>query len=55
MEQEFDFDTWFDIYHDKCRSLGWEGMIDRGSAQMDYDMEQTPEEAAESFVTEMNE
>jgi len=55
MEEEFDFDTWFDLYVDKCRQLGWKGAIDRGSAQMDYELCKTPEEAAEYFVRGINE
>jgi len=48
MNQEFDFETWFDIFQDKCKSLGYEGPLDREIFKEDYDAGLTPEEAAEN-------
>lgn len=53
-EQEFDFETWFDIFIDKVRSLKYAGPVDKDSAQMSYYEGQSPENAAKDFVEEMN-
>jgi len=55
MEQDFDFDTWYDIFVNKCRSLGYKGDIDKYSFEWNYEDGETPEKAAEDFVNEMNE
>lgn len=52
--KDFDFDTWFDIFQDKCRSLGYEGPIDKYSFEWNWEDDETPEYAAEEFVKEMN-
>ena len=55
MEQDFDFDTWFDLMMDKCRSLGYNGTIDKYTFEWNWEEGETPEKAAEDFVKEMNE
>ncbi len=55
MEQDFDFDTWFDLFFTKCRALGYMGPVDKHSFESDYEEGQEPEEAAESFVSEITE
>lgn len=50
-----DFDSWFDVFTDKCKSLGYTGPIDRESFMLgDYDNDVPPEESAKAFVEEMN-
>ena len=49
------FDQWFDIFVDHCRkALKYEGPIDKDSAYLDYDNDLEPEDAARTFVKEMN-
>jgi hypothetical protein len=50
---ELDFDVWFDIFQDKCRSLGYNGLIDKYTFEWNWKEGETPEKAAEEFVTEM--
>lgn len=52
-----DFESWFDIVIDKCNSLGYEGPIDKGTFEDEYEMnpDKSPEAAAEEFVKEMTE
>ncbi len=54
MKQEFEFEMWFDIFIDKCRSMKYYGPVDKESARMDYDAGLSPEKASENFVKEMN-
>lgn len=54
MERNLDFDAWFDIFHKKCKSLGYNGPIDKYSFDLEHQEGQTPEFAAEEFVKEMN-
>lgn len=51
---EMEFEQWFDIYVSKIQAKGYTGNIDRGSAQMDYEAGLEPDEAAETFLNEMN-
>lgn len=41
-----EFEDWFGIYSDELRKLGWDGPIDRGSAEEDHNNDLSPEEAA---------
>lgn len=50
---DLDFDEWFDIFQDKCKSLDYHGPIDKCSFEGDYEQGMTPEASAESFVEEM--
>jgi len=52
---DLDFDSWFDIFQDKCKALDYHGPIDKYSFEWDWENEKTPEESAEEFVKEMNE
>lgn len=36
MENEIDFDQWFDLFLDHCKSLGYYGRIDRETFEVDY-------------------
>lgn len=53
MIQDFDFDTWFDLFADRCKLLGYYGPIDKYSFEADYEDGETPEFAAERFVSEV--
>jgi hypothetical protein len=53
MEQDLDFDMWFDMMEDKARSLDYEGSVDKYSFQCNWEDGETPEYAAEEFVKEM--
>lgn len=50
---ELSFEEWFDIFIDKCSSLGYDGPIDKGTFEMEYEMDKSPEAAAGEFVNEM--
>lgn len=52
--EDFTFENWFDIFTDKCKSLGYEGIIDKDSFEIEYEEGKSPEESAEDFVNEMN-
>lgn len=52
---DLDFDTWFDIFIDKCKELGYKGPVDKYTFEWNWEEGETPEYAAEQFVKEMNE
>lgn len=49
------FNEWFDVFTDKVRSAGYSGPIDRESAEIEFDDNLTPDQAAKEFVEEMKE
>lgn len=53
--QDFDFDTWFNIFLDKCKELGYTGEVDKYTFEFNWEEGETPEFAAEEFVKEMSE
>lgn len=55
MEQEMNFETWYAIFVDHCRAQGYKGPIDADSATNDYNDGLFAQDAAQSFVKEMNE
>lgn len=50
-----DFDMWFDLFVDKCRELGYNGIIDRPSFLYDFEEGRNYDDVAIEFVKEMNE
>jgi len=54
-DEEMYFDEWFDMFADKSRAMGYQGPIDRDSANSEFEQGKTPEEAAQEFVKEMSE
>lgn len=52
---ETTFEEWFDIFIDKCSSLGYDGAIDKGTFEFEHENGMSPEESAISFVKEMTE
>lgn len=51
--KDFDFETWSDLFTDRARRLGYEGPIDVAGFEDVWDSGQSPEKAAEDFVSEM--
>lgn len=49
---DYDFDTWFELFVDKCRQLNYVGPIDKYSFEWNWEDGETPEGAAELFVKE---
>lgn len=52
--KDFDFDTWFDLFSDRVRKLGYNGPIDKGSFELIWEDNQIPERAAMDFFIEMS-
>ena len=46
---ELEFEDWFGIYFDRLRKLGWQGSVDMGSAECDYENDISPEDAAQAI------
>ena len=53
--QDFDFDTWFDLFTDCCKKLNYHGVIDKYTFEWNWEENETPEFTAKEFVKEMNE
>ena len=47
-----DYDTWFDIFIDSLRGLGYKGPIDKDIFEEDYEEGKTPEEVAKEYFDE---
>jgi len=53
--QDFDFDTWFDLFQDHVRSIGYDGILDKYTFEADWIEGNTPEDSARLFVKERTE
>lgn len=52
-EELMNFEDWFAIFSDRLRKLGWNGPIDRGSAEITHEGDISPEVAAEELYKEL--
>ena len=53
--QDFDFDTWFEIFVNLVRAANYEGQVDKYSFEDCWMQGETPEFSAENFLKEMSE
>ncbi len=54
LTNDIDFDSWFDIFQERCQKSGYRGPIDKYSFEWEWESGKTPEAAADEFVEEMN-
>lgn len=50
---DFDFDTWFDLFSDRVKKLGYVGPIDKATFEDEWKNNEIPETVAADFVSEM--
>jgi len=53
MNENLNFDEWFDLFKNETRKLNYNGPIDKYTFENDYEEGKSPEISAEEFVKEM--